>query len=78
MDIIDNAQLRNVSVAFLFLNAKKAFDQIEWKYLFYILKKIGVGDNFVAWLCLLYSERLAFILIERQMLEKIKIFHGVG
>lgn len=38
----------------LALDAKKAFDQVGWPYLFAVLKKLEVGDGFISWIKLLY------------------------
>lgn len=32
------------------LNAQKAFDQIEWPYMFAVLSKFGFGDSFINWM----------------------------
>lgn len=65
---INKAQLRNTPVVLLFLDAEKAFDRIEWKYIFHVIKKFGIEDNFLAWLTLLYRDHSTHILSEGQIL----------
>ena len=41
--------------AVISLDAKQAFDQIEWRYMFATLKKFGFGDKFMTLLKMLYA-----------------------
>uniref|UniRef100_A0AAR2IVT4 Reverse transcriptase domain-containing protein n=1 Tax=Pygocentrus nattereri TaxID=42514 RepID=A0AAR2IVT4_PYGNA len=42
-------------------NAEKAFDRVEWGYLFFILDKFGFDSNLIHWIRLLYTAPAASI-----------------
>ena len=44
------------------LDAEKAFDRVEWGFLFYTLNKFGVGPSFLAWVKLLYVDPMVSLL----------------
>lgn len=43
------------------LDAQKAFDRVEYDYLFAALKKFGFGQKFCSWVNLLHSNPQAFV-----------------
>lgn len=43
------------------LDAGKAVDRVEWKYLFYALPKYGFGPFFMKWIKALYHEPVATV-----------------
>lgn len=36
------------------VDIEKAFDSLEWPYLFHVMAGFGLGDTFIAWTALLY------------------------
>ncbi len=55
--------------ALLSLEVEKAFDRVEWTYLFEILKRFGFGENFK----LLYTKPYAEIMTKCNLSKTIKI-----
>lgn len=46
LNIIDYSKCNNLKTLTVSLDAEKAFDRIEWKFLFVALKKFNLSDNY--------------------------------
>lgn len=61
-DVIDFNQSNRFDLGVLSLDQEKAFDQVDHKYLFTVLKEFGFGENFISYIKLLYSD--AFVMVK--------------
>uniref|UniRef100_A0A3B1J7U7 Reverse transcriptase domain-containing protein n=1 Tax=Astyanax mexicanus TaxID=7994 RepID=A0A3B1J7U7_ASTMX len=62
LNTIHSAQQGSVPAAILSLDAQKAFDQVEWPYMFYTLSKFGFGTPFINLVKALYLHPCSSIL----------------
>lgn len=64
------------SKAILALDAAKAFDSLEWDYLWKVLVPFGFGPSFISWVRLLYSKPRAKIKINNEYSEVFQLERG--
>lgn len=58
LNIIYSPSSADTPKVIILMDAEKAFDQVEWSYLFYTLRRFGFGCSFIFWIKLLYASPL--------------------
>ena len=55
LDIFEYCEEFSENGILLFLDFEKAFDSVEWNFLFKTLTKFNFGENFLTWMLILYN-----------------------
>ena len=58
------------------LDAEKAFDRVEFNYLFTVLEKFGFGSNFISWIRLLYTSPKASVITNKISSQLFSLSRG--
>ncbi|KAG2811023.1 hypothetical protein PC118_g23582 [Phytophthora cactorum] len=61
----------------LFLDFEKAFDRVNWDYMFRVLERMGFGTEFVQWIKLLYTDPQAHLVINQNIQPALHPTRGV-
>lgn len=59
------------------LDAEKAFDSVEWDYLWMVMCKFGYGLNFISWIQLLYSAPTARVRTNNIVSKSFPLHRGM-
>lgn len=58
------------------VDSEKAFDRVEWNYLFHTLTKFGFGPSFLSWIKLLYTSPSASVLTNTHYSQYFDLHRG--
>lgn len=76
LNILFSPSLSTKSEMIISLDAEKAFDRVEWNYLFTALKKFGFGNNIISWIRLLYTAPSASVKTNADSSSFFPLFRG--
>jgi len=72
-DIIRYADYTNIGGCILFLDFKKAFDSVNWKFIFSIMKRFNFGVSSISWIKLLYKKPNACVKINGYLSDTFEL-----
>ena len=76
-DLQDLVTAREEEAYALFLDFQKAFDRVNWDYMFRVLERMGFGASFIRWVRLLYMNPQAHLLINQNIQPALHPTRGV-
>jgi hypothetical protein len=76
-DLIQLVEKDSIPSAVIALDNEKAFDRVEWDFLFNSLQSFGLGSNFIKWVKILYTDIKSSYLVNNQLSREIVLERGV-
>lgn len=73
INIMHYAKHKKIPFMLLSTDAEKAFDRVNWTYMFSCLEKFGFGERLCQWIKSLYSGPIAKIRVNRILYDYITI-----
>ena len=75
-DLIHLANTQNTPACFLFLDQEKAFDRVDHSFLYRTMATFGIGDTFINWIKMLYSNATTKVKINGFLTDPIPLRRG--
>ena len=76
-DAIQYASTQDLPLAILTLDQEKAFDRVEWEFLFCILERMGFGPSFCKWVQTLYTGVQSSVIVNGFLSKFFNLHRGV-
>ncbi len=76
-ELIDLCHENDEQAYLITLDAQKAFDSVDHKYLIQLLRHYNFPDTYIKWICLIYNDLEASVLVNGFTTDKFKIEQSV-
>ena len=77
MDVFENYKIEDKTGIVLALDFTKAFDSLEWNFMFRVLRFFNFGETFIHWIKLLYTNPLSCIKNNGHISQEVHISRGI-
>ena len=77
LNVLYTDQTDGIQAAVMILDVQKAFDSIEWPYLFETLRRFGLGEIFVDWIKMIYRAPKSSVITNNISSEPFNLYRGV-
>ena len=77
MDVYDLCEREEREGAIVCLDFQKAYDAVEWNFMFEVLKRFNFGDDFVRWIKILYNRPSFAIKNNGWLTNKQYMYRGI-
>lgn len=76
-DLIILCKEKNIPAAIISVDQMKAFDRVNWSFIWKTLAKFGFGQNFIKWVKLLYSDAQSIVKVNGFLSDPLRLQRGV-
>lgn len=76
LNLLYKANLAGTPTVFLGTDAEKAFDRVNWSFMFATLRHIGLGNNMMNWISAIYSSPSARVRVNGVVSDAFQIANG--
>lgn len=76
LNLLHVAKTSHTPCVFLSTDAEKAFDRVNWQYMFTVLRYVGLGDTIIQWITTIYSQPTAQVKVNGVLSDPFPILNG--
>ena len=77
LDVFEYCENTNNEGILLMLDFEKAFDAVEWNFLFKVLKNFNFGENFITWIKILYTNTFFKLKNNGWISKSCRMYRGI-
>ena len=76
-DLVEIVENEDIEAAIISLDNEKAFDRLEWGFMFGVLDRLGFGPVFQRWIRLIYRNPASRVIVNNHIGDPCRLHRGV-